>query len=121
MAELRPDVLATRPGPAGFHVDLRVPADLACFPDHFPGAPMLPGVVQLNWAFELARPHFALPPRFRQLDRLKFTRVVGPGSTISLDLSFDAARGELSFCYRDSAGRECSSGRFGFAADGAGV
>ena len=56
MVELRPDILATRPSPDGIRVDLRVPADLACFPDHFPGFPLLPGVVQLDWALALARP-----------------------------------------------------------------
>ena len=117
MAQLRPDVLATRPGPAGFQFDLRVPADLPCFPEHFPGLPLLPGVVQLSWALELARPHFALPPRFQQVAGLKFMRVVAPGSTVCLELSFDSGRGELSFCYRDQAGRECSSGRFGFGPD----
>ncbi|MGQ0586891.1 MAG: ApeI family dehydratase [Gammaproteobacteria bacterium] len=114
---MRPDVLATRPGPAGLRLDLRVPADLACFPEHFPAAPVLPGVVQLSWALDLARPHFALPPRFQQVAGLKFMRVVTPGSTLSLDLGFDGGRGELSFCYRDAAGRECSSGRFGFGAE----
>ena len=119
--ELRPDILATRPSPAGIRVDLRVPADLACFPDHFPGFPLLPGVVQLDWVLALARPQFPLPPRFSHLADLKFMRPVAPGEQVELDLSFDGARGEVTFCFRSRDGRECSSGRIGFTADGAHV
>ncbi len=121
MAELHPDILATRPNADGVRFDLRVPADLACFPDHFPGLPLLPGVVQLDWALALARPRFPLPPRFTHVVDLKFVRPVGPGAQIELDLSFDGARGEVRFCFRDRDGRECSSGRIGFAPDSAHV
>lgn len=118
MAELWPEVLATRPGPEGFSFDLRVPPDLACFPGHFPGTPLLPGVVQLSWVLALAQPRFTLPARFAHVGALKFTRVVMPGAKLSLDLGFDGERGELSFRFSDSAGRECSSGCVGFTPDG---
>jgi 3-hydroxymyristoyl/3-hydroxydecanoyl-(acyl carrier protein) dehydratase len=121
MAELRPDVLATRSSPAGFQIDLRVPPDLACFPGHFKQAPLLPGVVQLSWVLALAHACFSLPSRVTQVAALKFMRAVMPGATLSLDLSFNGARRELSFCFRDSGGRECSSGRIGFIPDDAGV
>jgi 3-hydroxymyristoyl/3-hydroxydecanoyl-(acyl carrier protein) dehydratase len=114
MAGLWPEVLATRPGPDGFNFDLRVPPDLECFSGHFPGTPLLPGVVQLSWVLALAQPRFRLPANFAHVGALKFTRVVMPGANLLLDLGFDGARGELSFRFRDSAGLECSSGRIGF-------
>jgi len=121
VGELRPDVLATRPNPAGVHFDLRVPAGLSCFPEHFPAFPLLPGVVQLQWVLMLARPQFPLPPTFTHVADLKFMRLVSPGEQLALDLSYDGARGEVSFSFSDQAGRTCSSGRIGFAADGARV
>jgi 3-hydroxymyristoyl/3-hydroxydecanoyl-(acyl carrier protein) dehydratase len=121
VVELRPDILATRPSPTGVRFDLRVPADLSCFRDHFPGFPLLPGVVQLDWALALARPQFSLPPRFTHIADLKFMHPVPPGEPVELDLSFDDARSEVRFCFRDRAGRECSSGRIGFKPDSADV
>ena len=101
----------------GYALDLRVPPELECFAGHFPGMPLLPGVVQVEWAVALAQPRFALPPRFSHIAALKFMRVIQPGETLVLELGFDASRGELGFTYRDSQGRECSSGRIGFSAD----
>ncbi|WP_263143823.1 acyl-CoA synthetase family protein [Pseudomonas sp. RIT-PI-AD] len=89
---------------------LRVPLDLAHFSGHFPHTPVLPGVVQVDWAQHLARARMALPPRFRGLEVLKFQQLIRPGDALRLSLRFDAERGKLYFAYRqgDTA---CSSGR----------
>lgn len=91
-------------------LQLQVPPDLAHFSGHFPRAPVLPGVVQVDWALGLARQHLDLPPRFAGMEVLKFQQLVRPGDPLRLSLRFDHERGKLYFAYT-SAGAPCSSGR----------
>ena len=92
-------------------LSLHVPADLLYFEGHFPGAPILPGIVQTDWALALGRRCFDLPPRFLGMAALKFQRVIMPGATVTLDLQYDAAKGALSFRLHSEAGQH-ASGRF---------
>lgn len=91
-------------------LQLQVPPDLVHFSGHFPRAPVLPGVVQVDWALSLARQHLDLPPRFAGMEVLKFQRLVRPGDPLRLSLRFDRERGKLYFAFA-SAGAPCSSGR----------
>lgn len=91
-------------------LQLRIPPGLPHFAGHFPGAPVLPGVLQLQWALALAAPRLGLAPRCREMEALKFQRLLRPGDTPELELRLDAARGKLHFAYR-LHGQPCSSGR----------
>lgn len=94
-----------------WHLELQVPLDLAHFSGHFPQTPVLPGVVQVDWAQQLARQLIAaLPPRFAGMEVLKFQQLVRPGDRLQLSLRFDAARGKLYFAFRNGEAA-CSSGR----------
>lgn len=106
-----PEQLGARCDATGeWRLALRVPHDLACFSGHFPTAPVLPGVLQVDWALRLGRERLALPPRFAGMEVLKFQQLVRPGDELELALRFDAERGKLYFGFtRDGAA--CSSGR----------
>jgi acyl-coenzyme A synthetase/AMP-(fatty) acid ligase len=92
-------------------LELDVPLDLAHFSGHFPQTPVLPGVVQVDWAQQLARRLIAdLPPRFGGMEVLKFQQLVRPGDRLQLTLRFDATRGKLYFTFRNGEA-PCSSGR----------
>lgn len=94
-----------------WQLELDVAPDLAHFTGHFPQTPVLPGVVQIDWAQQLARRYIAdLPPRFCGMEVLKFQQLVRPGDRIQLTLRFDAERGKLYFAYRNGEAA-CSSGR----------
>jgi 3-hydroxymyristoyl/3-hydroxydecanoyl-(acyl carrier protein) dehydratase len=94
-----------------WRLELQVPLDLAHFTGHFPQTPVLPGVVQIDWAQRLARQLIAdLPPRFCGMEVLKFQQLVRPGDCLQLSLRFDAERGKLYFAYRNGEAA-CSSGR----------
>lgn len=80
---------------------LQVPAELACFPGHFPGAPVLPGVVLVDWALALAAARWSLPAACREMEALKFQRLLQPGDRVTLALRLDRARGKLHFAYRE--------------------
>ncbi|MEW9681120.1 AMP-binding protein [Pseudomonas sp. TE50-2] len=89
---------------------LAVPLDLPCFTGHFPHTPVLPGVVQVDWAIALAAPLLTANLRFAGMEVLKFQQLVRPGDMLQLDLRFEAARGKLYFSYT-RAGQPCASGR----------
>jgi acyl-coenzyme A synthetase/AMP-(fatty) acid ligase/3-hydroxymyristoyl/3-hydroxydecanoyl-(acyl carrier protein) dehydratase len=94
-------------------LQLHVPPDLLYFDGHFPGAPILPGVVQVDWALALGRQYFDLPAHFRALQALKFQRVVTPGATLTLELDNDTQKNALAFRLH-SAGGQHASGRILF-------
>lgn len=105
-----PEVLDHRRDGEEQVLHLQVPPDLAHFSGHFPKAPVLPGVVQVDWALSLARQHLDLPPRFAGMEVLKFQQLVRPGDPLRLSLRFDRERGKLYFAFT-TADAPCSSGR----------
>jgi 3-hydroxymyristoyl/3-hydroxydecanoyl-(acyl carrier protein) dehydratase len=111
---LLPEILAERAAPGRVELDVRVPADLACFAGHFPGLPILPGVVQIDWAVKLARPRLALRGEFAAMEQLKFLSIVMPEARLTLALEL-AAPDRLAFCY-SAGGAKRSSGVVVFAA-----
>jgi acyl-coenzyme A synthetase/AMP-(fatty) acid ligase/3-hydroxymyristoyl/3-hydroxydecanoyl-(acyl carrier protein) dehydratase len=113
-----PEVLAQIETDGEWNLRLVVPPDLSYFSGHFPNAPVLPGVVQVDWAMSLGRQLLDLPPRFVGMEVLKFQQLVRPGDEIQLNLRFDHERGKLYFAYRNEAAA-CSSGRIVLGASNA--
>jgi acyl-coenzyme A synthetase/AMP-(fatty) acid ligase/3-hydroxymyristoyl/3-hydroxydecanoyl-(acyl carrier protein) dehydratase len=105
-----PEVLAQVESEGEWNLQLSVPPDLAYFSGHFPTAPVLPGVVQVEWALNLGQQFMNLPGRFAGMEVLKFQQLVRPGDEVQLHLRYDAARAKLYFAYRNEAAT-CSSGR----------
>ena len=96
--------------------ELTAPHDLLYFDGHFPNAPILPGVAQVDWAVMFSRECFELPPVFRSIHALKFQQVIRPESAFSLELLHDAAKGCVSFKYFSPIGVH-ASGRLMFGAE----
>ncbi|NUU34254.1 acyl-CoA synthetase family protein [Pseudomonas sp. C2B4] len=105
-----PEVLEQLETEGEWSLQLAVPPDLAYFSGHFPKAPVLPGVVQVEWAMSLGQQLMNLPEKFAGMEVLKFQQLVRPGDEIQLHLRFDPARGKLYFAYRNETAT-CSSGR----------
>jgi 3-hydroxymyristoyl/3-hydroxydecanoyl-(acyl carrier protein) dehydratase len=110
---LLPDILAERREATRVELDLRVPAELAYFEGHFPGLPILPGVVQIHWAARFARERLSFSENFSAAENLKFLSIVRPDARLKLTLSL--AQDRLSFDYSD-AKRKYSSGTLVFGA-----
>lgn len=71
-------------------IELRIAADHPAFDGHFPGAPVLPGVVLLSLVIDevLARPALAgLLGTTPQIDQVKWLSPVGPGQALQLQLT----------------------------------
>ena len=105
-----PQVLEQVEANGEWSLQLAVPPDLACFSGHFPKTPVLPGVVQIDWALSLGRQLLVLPEKFAGMEVLKFQQLMRPGDLVQLHLRFDRERGKLYFTYRNDTAT-CSSGR----------
>jgi 3-hydroxymyristoyl/3-hydroxydecanoyl-(acyl carrier protein) dehydratase len=110
-----PEIDSLERGPEGLSLNFHVSRQLEYFEGHFPEVPLLPGVIQVGWAVELARLHLAptaggMLDRFRSLANLKFMRVIQPGAAVRLHLRIDLDRREMDFEY-SAGGHTCSSGR----------
>lgn len=107
---MQPELLEQRQEQDQHLLTLHVPLDLACFSGHFPKTPVLPGVVQVDWAIALASELLPGERRFAGMEVLKFQQLVRPGDEVLLSLRWDSERGKLYFAYT-CAGQACSSGR----------
>lgn len=99
----------------GVILDLHLPTELFYFDGHFDQAPILAGVVQIDWAIGLAMEHFSIPGRFRRIETLKFFKVLMAGDDVKLELRYDRQTASLKFRYGD-AETKYSSGRISFEA-----
>ena len=110
---VEPEILDCRTERGKAWVTLNLQPELFYFVGHFDEAPILPGVVQIDWALALARQHFNLEGAFHRIEALKFFRVLPAGVQVTLALEFDAAKKRLEFNY-SSAGATHSAGRIKF-------
>lgn len=86
----------------------QVPADHPALAGHFPGRPIVPGVVLLDHAVLLAGQHLGLQGGAWQVAQAKFLSPSGPGDELVFVLQ-DGARGGVSFAVRCDA-RDVASG-----------
>ncbi|BDY04383.1 thioester dehydrase [Ferrimonas sp. YFM] len=97
--------------------ELTIPQDLDYFRGHFNGAPVLPGVVQLQWAIRKAQQTFQMAEYCARLDVVKFQHLQLPGQSVTLELErLDDTR--VRFAYF-SGDKRYSSGRIVFEAESA--
>jgi 3-hydroxymyristoyl/3-hydroxydecanoyl-(acyl carrier protein) dehydratase len=97
-------------------LELIAPRDLLYFDGHFPGRPILAGVVQVDWVIAFGRRYFDLPPSFRGIHALKFQRVIPPEWLVRVELIHEAAKRALSFKITSDLGTH-ASGRVIFGAE----
>ena len=88
--------------------DLTFDRDAAYFQGHFPGFPVLPGVVQLGTAHRLAEAFIGHARTVRTVKKVKFSHVIQPGETVHFSLTKKTAD-EIAFDYR-KGDVPCTSG-----------
>ena len=91
------------------HYELRVSHDLVHFAGHFPGLPILPGVVLIDWIVRLAATRDRAVRAMTSIDQLKFMAPVPPGAVVSLRIVHESERRRVRFTARTGA-RDCASG-----------
>lgn len=92
--------------------ELDISEQLIWFDGHFPGYPVLPGVVQLRWAVELSQEYFGVRSVPREVMRLKFKSIIVPPIVVELTLK-RLGPAETQFGYTGN-GQEYSQGRLIF-------
>jgi len=85
-----------------------VPADHPAFPGHFPGRPIVPGVVLLDQAILFAESLLGKKIEHWQIGNAKFLSPVGPAETLVFSLQ-TTPRGSIVFTVKSGA-RDVASG-----------
>jgi 3-hydroxymyristoyl/3-hydroxydecanoyl-(acyl carrier protein) dehydratase len=107
-----PRVLSRQDDDAHLRLVLEIAPELGWFRGHFPGNPVLPGIVQVHWAVIASRFLFPVGSGLREIKRLKFKSVVTPPRIIELSLC-SPTENEVQFDY-SSLGQQHSQGRLIF-------
>ena len=105
-----PDVLEQQVAHDAILLRCRVPEQLCYFDGHFIDQPIVPGVVQMQWAMYYAGQHFGVVTDAREMQAIKFHNVMFPNDEFDLNLSHDREAHRVTFCL--SRGEKAySSGR----------
>jgi 3-hydroxyacyl-[acyl-carrier-protein] dehydratase len=95
-------------------IDLYLPPSLVHFSGHFPGLPLLPGVIQIDWAMRYACEYLNVSGKFSMMENIKFQAILLPDACVELTLIWDAAKKRIEFSYA-SGEQKYSSGRLVFS------
>lgn len=104
MNTLEPEIIAASIAPLRADLEILAPEELFFFQGHFPEQAILPGVVQVHWAIELAKTHLGLKPTFKGIEGLKFHRVITPCTTLQVTLEKSEQTGKLHFSFSSEDG-----------------
>jgi 3-hydroxymyristoyl/3-hydroxydecanoyl-(acyl carrier protein) dehydratase len=78
---------------------LSIVENMDVFAGHFPDRPILPGVVQIDWALRLAVQHLNIKSAVARKFQVKFRQIIKPNQNLILKLKRDEARHTLLFTY----------------------
>ena len=107
-----PEVANLVETPDEWSADLKFDPSAQYFQGHFPGFPVLAGVVQLGVAHRVAEKWTGRQLTLKMVKKLKFSRVVQPGETVRLSLA-RKSDSEISFLY-EKKGSPCATGTLCF-------
>ena len=80
-----------------------VPENLGYVDGHFPGYPIVPGIVQLKWVMDTIEDWWGTEPILQRLEAIKFKRTLRPSQFFTLQLNdiSDARQKGVAFTYQD--------------------
>jgi 3-hydroxymyristoyl/3-hydroxydecanoyl-(acyl carrier protein) dehydratase len=107
---LPPIAAVHRPAEREVTLELDLADHHPAFAGHFPGQPILPGVVQIDWAVRLGAEYLGAGCSIAVDFQVKFRRVIRPGAGVELTLRLAPEKNSLSFEYRHG-GEVASVGR----------
>lgn len=105
-----PDVIELTKDTDRIQVELYIRPDLHYFSGHFPGDPILPGVIQVDWVMSFSVEAFKIPEDIQAMEVLKFRKIIQPGDKVILTINYNRDMNKLAFSYDSLKGCH-SSGR----------
>lgn len=102
--------LKAEPIDAGRILHLQVPDDLYYLQGHFPEAPVVAGVCQLQWVVKAIEAYCGEPVHIMAMEAVKFHRLLCPGQSFCLEITFDRQIGKWLYSLY-SADKKFASGR----------
>lgn len=87
----------------------KLSSDCVYLQGHFPSAPILPGVAQLEWVVQLAAQYWSTPTSIQRIEVLKFNDMILPNATVNL--AIERKRDDCLIFKYTSGDKALSSGR----------
>jgi hypothetical protein len=108
-----PERLASQRGERTLEERVRIPWDLAFLDGHFPGQPVVAGVVQVHFAMRALAELLGAAPALAALEELKFHALLAPGqeAILRVEIGDDGARFRFSLADAADAQRLFATGR----------
>jgi len=94
-------------------LSFNIPENLHYFKGHYPSFPIVPGVVEIDWAIKYAKKHLHLNGKFIGMEAIKFHEFITPNDNIILRLNFKKETHKLLFSFTSKTSK-LSSGRILF-------
>jgi len=98
----------------------RVPLSGPCFEGHFPGNPILPGVLQIEIVRAAVSAHLGVRAEVVAIDSMRLRAPVRPGDALRVDLEIPDAHGPVARVRVDSGAREPLAVAFRLSLDSGG-
>ncbi len=70
------------------HATLEIIPTMLVFDGHFPGAPVLPGIIQLQIIRKLLEKHFNTPLQLQQITKAKMAKMILPNDIVDLEVTW---------------------------------
>ena len=86
-----------------------VPLDLIYFKGHFANFPLVPGVVELQWAVAQVPTLLGRTIEIERVDNLKYQQFLRPNDQVELTMSWDESKKRVKFLLKGN-GEPCASG-----------
>ena len=80
----RPERLGQQKTASSVERRCRVPEDLSCFSGHFPGLPIVPGVLQFDWVMDLTAELLPATAVLATIKSIKFIAPLGPNDEFEM-------------------------------------
>ncbi len=106
----RPNWQLTEQSEQEWHFSGSVPLDLRYFSGHFADFPLVAGVVQVQWAMELAAQFDWGKAPIIQLENVKYQQFIRPNDVVHLHLKWDSSKHKIHFNLSVND-KTCASGR----------
>jgi 3-hydroxyacyl-[acyl-carrier-protein] dehydratase len=80
-------ILATETTESGFTTEIRLVPDHIIYAGHFPGYPVVPGVIQMQIVHELLEKYLGKSLKLSAIDDCKFLRIINPQERDEIHIS----------------------------------